>query len=330
MQGEWSNRRLIEMSGSTWAACTLHAALNVGIFDALAQPLTAAAAAEAIACSERGTAMLLRALTALGLLQREGSGYACTPFSQRSLRRDSPEFIGHILLHHHHLIPAWFRLDDAVRSGRPVRTSSSHTTTDEERSDFLLGMFNMAMQLAPAIAADLDLSGCRRLLDLGGGPGTYAIHFCLANPQLEATVFDLETTRPFAETTIRRFGLFDRIRFESGDFLQAPAAAGYDVAWLSHILHGDAPDDAARIVRQAAAGLAPGGRIYIHEFILDDDENGPLFSALFSLNMLVGTEGGQSYREADLFAMLRAAGAVRIERLAIPKNGPSGIICASF
>ena len=59
-------------------------------------------------------------------------------------------------------------------------------------------MFNLAMNLAPVLVPKIDLSNRRHLLDLGGGPGTYAIHFCLNNPQLKATVYDLPTTRPFA------------------------------------------------------------------------------------------------------------------------------------
>ena len=76
-----------------------------------------------------------------------------------------------------------------------------------------MGMFNMAMNTAPRLVPLADLSGRRRLLDLGGGPGTYAIHFCRHNPDLQATVFDLPTTRPFALKTIERFGLGDRVGF---------------------------------------------------------------------------------------------------------------------
>ncbi len=81
-------------------------------------------------------------------------------------------------------------------------------------------MFTLAMGIAPRIAKEIDLSGRKHLLDLGGGPGTYAIHFCLENPTLKATIADLSTTRPFAEKTIERFNLSDRIDFVPNNYLE--------------------------------------------------------------------------------------------------------------
>ena len=62
-----------------------------------------------------------------------------------------------------------------------------------------------------------------RLLDLGGGPGTYAIHFCMHNPGLTAVVYDLATTQPFAEKIIKRFGMEDRVEFVHRDYPGDPA-----------------------------------------------------------------------------------------------------------
>jgi hypothetical protein len=73
-------------------------------------------------------------------------------------------------------------------------------------------------------------------------PGTFAIHFCRQNPQLTATVFDLPTTRPFAEKTIKRFDLEDRIDFQGGNYLKDEIEGHYDAAWHSHILHAEGPD----------------------------------------------------------------------------------------
>jgi hypothetical protein len=109
-----------------------------------------------------------------------------------------------------------------------------------------MGMFNIAMSMAPSLADKIDLSGRRHLLDLGGGPGTYAIHYCLKNPSLKATVYDLPTTRPFAEKTIEKFGLTDRIDFIDGNYVKEGIEGVYDVAWLSHILHGEGQKDCQR------------------------------------------------------------------------------------
>jgi cyclopropane fatty-acyl-phospholipid synthase-like methyltransferase len=182
------------------------------------------------------------------------------------------------------------------------------------------------MAIAPRLAPQVDLSKKRRLLDLGGGPGTYAIFFCRHHPDLKATVFDLETTRPFAEKVFERFDMKDRITFHGGDYLKDEIPGTYDVVWLSHILHGEGPDECRTLVQKAVSVLEPGGLILIHDFILDDTLDRPLFPALFSLNMLLGTAKGQSYSEGQIIDMLRGAGVGNIHRH--PFRGPteSGIL----
>lgn len=158
----------------------------------------------------------------------------------------------------------------------------------EEREAFLMGMFNVAAQQAEGVAAHLDLSGVHQSCWIWAeGQGTYAVYFCLVNPRLRATVFDKPTTRPYAEAIIRRFGLEDRIDFVGGDFFGDPLPQDYDAVWLSQILHGTAPDGAREVVARAARVVVPGGLIAVQEFMLDDTLDGPLFSAQFSLNMLL-------------------------------------------
>jgi len=210
-------------------------------------------------------------------------------------------------------------------SGRPVGTESAFSK-EEWRESFLMGMFNLAMGMAPRLVPQIDLSSRKHLLDLGGGPGTYAIHFCLNNPRLRAVVYDLPTTRPFAEKTIKQFDLSDRINFVDGNYLDDPIEGQYDVAWLSHILHGEGPEECRVIIQKAIDALEPQGTIIIHEFILNNSMDGPLFPALFSLNMLLGTDSGQSYSEQQLTDMLLAAGVKNIRRIPLNSPNDSGLL----
>jgi precorrin-6B methylase 2 len=228
-------------------------------------------------------------------------------------------------MHHHHLVQSWALLDEAVKSGKPVRTRATFDDV-QRRESFLMGMFNMAMTVAPLLVTSIDLSPKKHLLDLGGGPGTYAIHFCRHNPCLKASVFDLPTTRPFAEKTIRQFNLSDRIQFLDGNYLEEPIPGKYDVAWLSHILHGEGPEECRMLIEKAIAALETGGMIIVHEFILNNSMDGPLFPALFSLNMLLGTSCGQAYSEEQIADMLQRAGVREIRRLPVRTPNDSGIM----
>jgi len=323
---EWNPDSLLQLSGQYWATCTLHAAVKLDVFTAIGdKPLYSDEIAQKRNINTEGATRLLNALAAMNLLEKADDKFSNTPAAKAFLSKDSPQYIGHIITHHHHLATSWSQLDQAVKTGTPVRASMSHTPP-EWRESFLMGMFNMAMNLAPVLADNIDLSGMHSLLNLGGGPGTYAIHFCQKNPGLNATVYDLPATRPFAEKTIEKFGFTDRIDFMEGNYLEEGIEGTYDVAWLSHILHGEGQKECQRIILKTVAALKPGGRIIIHDFILNNTMDGPLFPALFSLNMLLGTSDGQSYSENQITDMLAGAGVKEIHRLDFLGPNDSGII----
>ena len=328
-ESSWTKAALLEMSGSYWETCALHTAVKLELFTAVGGgKADAGALAERIGGDRRGVETLLNALCAMGLLATGKGLYANTEFSRKYLVKESPDYTGFIILHHHHLMDCWNRMSESVLSGKPCRRRSA-TFTETERESFLMGMFNNAIELAPGFAKEIDLSGRGRFLDFGGGPGTYAIHFCMANPGMTATVFDLPATRPFAERTIARFGLSDRIDFREGSYTDDAVGLGkeYDVAWISHNLHGEGPEEAEKVVAHAVSALKPGGLLFIHEFILNDDRTGPLFPALFSINMLLGTPAGQSYSERELKGILERNGVVDVKRLDLKTAVTSGIVC---
>jgi hypothetical protein len=317
---------LLQTSGSYWETCTLHAAVKIDVFTLVGNNyLGSDNLAEKLGGNARGVKMLLDALAAMGLLEKKDGKYANTALASTFLSKDSPRYIGHIIKHHSHLVESWSKLDIAVISGKPVRERAS-LHEEERRESFLMGMFNLAMNLAPKIVPQIDLSNRRHLMDLGGGPGTYAIHFCQKNPQLKATVYDLPTTRSFAEKTIEKFGLTDRIDFMEIDYLEENIEGVHDVAWLSHILHGEGPEDCRKIIKKAVSALEPEGMILIHDFILNESMDGPLFPTLFSLNMLLGTSNGQSYSDQQITDMLSEAGVGDTRRIFFESPNNSGII----
>jgi SAM-dependent methyltransferase len=323
----WNIGQLLSTSSAYWRSSTVHAAVKLEIFTALNDAqLTVAEVNARIGANERGIAMLLNALTAMGLLEHNDSCYKNTDFSRSCLVKDEPGYIGYIIMHHFHLVDAWAKLHEAVTLGEPVEKLSHGE--EAERESFQMGMFNLAMAIAPTIAASVNLDGKRHLLDLGGGPGTHAIHFCLANPMLRATIYDRKTTEPFAQKTTERFGVADRIDFVAGDFNADPIEGTFDVAWLSQILHSNSEEECQALIEKTIQSLEPGGYILIHDFFLNDSLDGPLFPALFSMNMLLNNQG-RSYSEKEVSDMLRQAGASDIHRLQFQGPNDSAIICGT-
>ncbi|MBU0961116.1 MAG: methyltransferase domain-containing protein [Proteobacteria bacterium] len=323
----WTLGNILATSSAYWQGCTLQAGVRLQLFTALAGcSQTVDELAGKLGVDRRGLEHLCNALTAMGLLCRSGADYRNSEAATTFLSKDSPTYKGHIILHHHNLVDAWAQLHTAVKQGIPVQ--ERFTSEEEDRENFLLGMFNLAMDIAPRLVPQIDLTGRSHLLDLGGGPGTYAIHFCQANSSLTASIFDRSTTEPFARRIVDQFHLGDRIAFIPGDFTRDSISGGpYDVAWLSHILHSNGPEECQQLIHKTVAAMAPGGLILIHDFILENSKDAPLFPALFSLNMLVNNPEGRCYSEEEICAMLKEAGVRNISRH--PFHGPndSGVIC---
>ncbi|MFC1837762.1 methyltransferase [Thermodesulfobacteriota bacterium] len=324
---EWNTGLLLSTSSGYWRSCAIHAAVKLEIFSVIGRgQLTVEEISEKIGGKERSVALLLNALTAMGLLEHKNNTYKNTAFSRSALVKEEPGYIGYIIMHHHHLVDGWAQLHEAVLQGVPVEMRSHGD--EVERESFQLGMFNLAMAIAPSIAATVNLEGKRHLLDLGGGPGTHAIHFCMANPELKATIYDHQTTEPFARETTEGFGVADRIDFVAGDFNRDPLGGPYDAAWLSQIIHSNSFEECETLIDKTVKALEPGGLILIHDFFLNETLDWPAFPALFSLNMLLNNHG-RSYSEKEIRDMLLRAGAGDIHRLDFTGPNDSAILCGT-
>ena len=323
---EWTPDSLVHYGCSWWGAAALLAAMQIDLFTPLGDgPLTEKELAGRLLSSERGIGILVPAMCALELLQREGDKIALTPFAAKHLVKGKPGYLGYILRHHASLMPRWSQLGMAVRTGMP--TGSRPQFDDADREDFLKGMTNQASVTASLAMGAVSFAEAHRLLDLGGGPGHYAIEFCRANPQLTAVVYDLPGTTPIAEEAITNSGLQDRIAFVAGDFLTDPVPGGFDIVWGSQILHSFDENGCQTLINRAMNSLQPGGRLLLQDFYLNDAHNGPLFPTLFGLNMLVGTQGGRTYSQDEIAAMMRQAGAASISAISnLNPNEGLGIV----
>lgn len=167
---EWNPGQILALSGSYWETCTLHAGVKLGVFTAIGRErLTAGEVAGRLEVEERALTMLLNALVAMELLSQSDGMFTNTSGSLTFLVQDSPQYLGFLIMHHHHLVASWAQLDKAVRAGQPVGGKASFSD-EERRESFLMGMFNNAMLIAPHLTKTIDLSGHGRFLDLGGDP----------------------------------------------------------------------------------------------------------------------------------------------------------------
>src|SRR5262245_9119333 len=312
---EWSEERF-RQACSYWQSKILLTALRFDLFTMLAdQALSAAALATQIGATERGLATLLDALVALGLLVKQEHRYANTPFANVALDRRKPSFCGYMPLFDAYCWELWGQLEDTIRSGSG-RGQDTLFSADALGTELLLrGLHADALHLALALAARLDLKQRRRLLDLGGGAGTYAIAFCQASPELTAVLFDLPGPVALAQTVVSAAGLTERITFVAGDFRTDALPGGFDLVLLSNILHSQSEETNQRILRQVYDALDPAGELIVRDVLMNEDHTGPTFGALFTVNLLLHSASGRCYTFSEISGWLTKAGFRELEVL---------------
>jgi cyclopropane fatty-acyl-phospholipid synthase-like methyltransferase len=223
------------------------------------------------------------------------------------------------LMHTVHLWDTWSTLTGAVRHGTSVaahhaRKSDPSTWT----TAFIAAMNDRARKQAPVIAAQMELKEGMRVLDVGGGSGAFAVAFVRAKKEVTATVFDLPSVLPLTQNYVTAEGVRGPIDFVAGDYTKDELPAGYDLVFLSAIIHSNSPEQNRRLVQKCVGALRPQGSLVVQDFIMDESRTDPPGGAIFALNMLVGTAAGDTYTESEVRKWMEEAGLSEINRRETP------------
>ena len=298
----------------------LIAALELDLFTAVGTGVwTVPDLARELKVSERGLAILCRNLAMAGVLGKNGETYRNSQLGATALNAQHPAYRGDYLRLTVSHWTDWGRLLESIKSGLPL----DHNEPDEPdyRRRFTWAMHHRTLETAPKIAAQIDLRGAGTLLDLGGGPGTYAMAFLAKNPGLRATVCDRPAALDVAKEIAATHKAGARLSYLPLDVMVEAIPCAYDVIWYSNVLHIYGKDDNQALFRRVLAALNPGGRFLIQDAFLHDREGlFPEEASLFAVSMLLFTEQGNTYSAAETKAWLRDAGFDRIKVLRMKKG----------
>lgn len=256
---------------------------------------------------ERATEILLNALSALGLLKKKDNRFSNTDFSYRYLSKRSSDYMGG-LMHSSNLWDNWSKLTKVTQYGHPVGGNSVKKRESGWLEPFIAAMHDRAKKDADQLVGNLNLSNVKTILDLGGGPGTYAMAMARTNNRIKAFVYDLPQVTKLTNNYIKAYGLEPQVGTIPGDFMADPIGAGYDLIFVSAIIHSYSYKDNAMLVKKCADALEAGGQLVIQDHIMDEDKTAPLAGALFAVNMLVNTTAGNTYSESEVRQWFKEAG----------------------
>lgn len=301
-------REILGMSRSFMECRVLLTGAELNIFQHLAEPTSGKELAGENGWYERPLTVLLDALAAMGLLVKQDGRYRTEPGLLPFLLPDSPQTVLPMIRHAATIWKNWSNLTRIVAETGGIDRTCGGFDDPEDRKAFIGAMHVVGRARAPKVVKATNPGSARRLIDVGGGSGTYIIAFLEASPAMCATLFDLPEVVEMGRERVEEAGLLERVTLVTGDFHTDSLPRGHDLALVSAIIHMNSPEQNVDLYKKVFEALVPGGRIVIRDHVMKADKTAPKSGALFAINMLVGTPGGGTYTYEEIKSGLAAAG----------------------
>jgi len=258
---------------------------------------------------KEATRRLLDALVALNLLEKFDNKYSNSKISLRFLVQRKPEYIS-IMKLGSIAWNSWSELTYTIKNGKPKHRKSISELKDKEIEAFIDAVHWRSSLLARDIVSQIDLSNVKKVMDLGGGVGDYAIEFVNQKPDIEADIFTYENCAPFAKeflNYVKNREVASKISIKVGDILKDDIGSGYDLIFLSFVMQNFNIWDNINLAKKVNDALNPNGKIVIQDLLIDDNRTSPEFNALYSLELLVQNGEGNTYTNSDIWLILKEA-----------------------
>lgn len=287
--------RIFEIAQGFMASKHLFAASELGIFEALGEgPVDLAGLAARTGLAPRTARISVDAMAALGLVERQGERYANSPVSAAFLAGATPADMRPLLKFWDQLsYPVWTDLAGALGRGRPSREIFE---IDEAlvpiMSAGIAAATSAACHALPRVAG---LPQASRVLDIGGGTGSWSIALAAADPTLNATVFEIADVARVAQAELGRTPYADRVEVRAGDVLTDELPIGYDAFLVANLVHYFTPETNQLILSRIRAGAEPGARLLIADFWTDPTHSQPLPAALMAGEFAIHVNDGDVY-----------------------------------
>lgn len=297
----------------------LFSALHVDLFSVLSEKtLSPEEVAEKSALDLDRATTLLTALTSLGLVRRDGEGFTNSPAAEAFLVKGRKYDFGDYLRFQidRQMYPFMTQLNDALTDSLEKDQVASYEAwfSDPEEAK-LYSRSQHAGSLGPGrgLAKMVDLSAAKTLLDVGGGTGAFSISLCKAYPELSSVVLDFPNVAKVGEEFIAEEGLSGRISYQPGNALTDEWPSSADAVLMSYLFSGVPGTSIAGLVRKAFEVLTPGGTFMVHDFMVDENREGPKLAALWQLQHTAFNPEARSITSGYVADLMEAAGFSGIE-----------------
>ena len=308
MKTELTREKIMKIMNGSWSFKALYAAVYLEIFTKISQGKnTAELISKELKTKEDGIERLLNACAALNLLIKNNQAYQNIPEAEQFLVKGKESYYGDMI--------RMSGLGDSLKDVEKIildpslkkQNLKSRMKNSEQAEIFTKAMHNNAMGPAKILSNKFDFSNFKKLLDLGGGSGAFSIVLTKKYENLNAIVFDLPNVCKVTEKFIKETKA-EKVRTIEGDFFKDELPKDCTIVLISQILHSFNAEKNKEILEKVYNSLPEEGIVIINEFLLNPEKTGPLFPALFALNMFAGSEEGNAYTEEEIKGWLEDIG----------------------
>jgi len=269
--------------------------------------------------NHRALERLLNVLVTLNLIKKKDNKFFLTELSDNFLVRGKENYLGG-LMHTVHLWNSWSKLTEFVTKNEKPVIEEINLRGGKWLRAFIEAMHMRGRRRAEEIITHLDFSKVKKMLDVGGGSAVFSTVFIEQNPGVKATVFELPNVIPITEEYIHKQDMQLVIETISGDYLIDEFGNNYDLVLLSAIIHSNSYEENEKLIEKCCKVLNPGGQIIIVDYVMNEDRTEPSLGALFAINMLINTEGGDTYTFSEISSWLKRSGISKIKQIELSEG----------
>ncbi len=316
---------IFQLASGFMASKFLFAASELGVFEALAAgPTDLEGLAGRTGLTRRCARIAADAMVALGLIERNGDDYTNSPTADAFLSGPTPADMRPLLKFWDRVsFPTWTDLAGALGRGHP-----DHQIFDIDPE--LVPIMSAGIEAATAGAAAAFAQSAPvppggRLLDVGGGTGSWSLALAAYDTTVSATILELEEVAAVARERIAATPLAPRVDVVVGD-AQGEVPTGYDAFLVANVVHYWGPERNRQLLRSLRAGAVPGTRLHIADFWTDATHSSPVPAAMMAGEFAMHLDEGDVYSVEECRDWLAATGWTFVGHA--PLAGPITLITA--
>ncbi len=301
--------RLQNIAQSYGQSAALMAAVELGAFTAISQgAATFDEVAARLDIHPTNAERLIVLLCAAGLVVKDGGRLRNAKDVERFLVEGKPGYMGPWITFTKPQWNEWGRLSEHLRVKDLKVMGSIDAFTVEDARRYHKATYSIGMGAGRRFVRQVDLTGKKRIMDIGGGSGAYCIQAAKEHPHIRGVVLDLPVVCAVTREFLAENGVADRVVAEPCNFTRDPFPGDCDVAIMASNLPMYGREMIAAVIKKAHDALLPGGEMHLIGETTNDERTGPWGPAYWGLGQAISNSQGLAHSQSDVVGYFTAAG----------------------